>query len=157
MFKVYVDRNTILLSQNLNSGLFFDKFSYKGSREYIYFFHVSFVDFENVFALWSILGQVRSCKVMTGLWRFHNVTSQTPRACSKILFRKDVSYRSQSTVNVQLLIEWFFIIRVCTKVRTKTGNKLHHPRPDQITLDQAISPRDQSRSHWYRSPQGQSR
>ena len=74
----------------------------------------------------AILGQVRSCKMMTGLLRFHYV---------KNLFQERyVSYRSQSTVNVQLLIEWYsisykFVLKYVLKQVTS-----------YITLDQTRSP-----------------
>ena len=64
--------------------------------------------------------------MMTGLLRFHYV---------KNLFQERyVSYRSQSTVNVQLLIEWYsmsykFVLKYVLKQVTS-----------YITLDQTRSP-----------------
>lgn len=136
-FKVYVDRNTIQVSQNLSSGLFLEEFSYKLFRESTYFSNIPLVDLGDVFAFRAVF--VTSQKLQNEDWIVEVSLSHILDAQN--LFKNSfheryLSYRRQSIVDVQLLIEWFSI----SYEFDKTSNTLDDRRPSQIALRQTRSP-----------------
>lgn len=166
-FKVYVDRNTIQVSQNLSSGLFLEEFSYKLFRESTYFSNIPLVDLGDVFAFWAVF--VTSQKLQNEDWIVEVSLSHILHAQN--LFKNSfheryLSYRRQSIVDVQLLIEWFsisyefvlsYILKPVTRQMTvdqarSLYARLDHHRLGQITLRsvQITLKQDRSDKPWTR-------